>query len=220
MPEVTDLFTRPDALPGWWGKLPGMGDFASRRLDTSNFIDEWDRWLQASFGALRESEVDWVEHYLASPVWLFALGGDVADYPNWIGVVMPSVDAVGRYFPLTLISELNRAPRAAEVQRECLQWWHRATHAALHALEEDMDAAAFELALNSRYATPLDERLIEGVLDSRLVWPLQGECVWLADPWGDHARLDMRCFGLPRGERFAHLFGQPSHAAHGDPEGP
>ena len=36
--------------PGWFGKLPGMGDFAHRRLPEP-FRSAWDRWLQQRPGA-------------------------------------------------------------------------------------------------------------------------------------------------------------------------
>ncbi|WP_404826404.1 type VI secretion system-associated protein TagF [Diaphorobacter aerolatus] len=56
------------------GQAARHGDFAGRRFDGTRFVEEWDRWLQSCFGSLREHESNWVEHYLASPVWLFALG--------------------------------------------------------------------------------------------------------------------------------------------------
>ena len=220
------LFASPDMLPGWWGKLPGMGDFASRRLEGTRFVEEWDRWLQSCFGSLRQHESQWVEHYLASPVWLFALGGDIAEYSNWIGIIMPSVDSVGRYFPFTLASELTRAPVGAQLQNECALWWYRATHAALSALEEDMDASSFELALLSRFSTPVNgvsgangasaesDEAMRNALSPDFVWPLQGECLWLSDPWGGQAQMRMRCFGLPRGERFATLFSAAAQNGH------
>ena len=34
-----------DILPGFYGKLPSIGDFVSRRLP-SDFIRPWDQWLQ------------------------------------------------------------------------------------------------------------------------------------------------------------------------------
>ena len=38
-------------VPGWFGKLPGLGDFASRRLPDT-FVAAWDRWLPILSGAL------------------------------------------------------------------------------------------------------------------------------------------------------------------------
>ena len=52
MPEqvVSVATTAPSevaaAAAGWYGKLPGLGDFAMRRLPP-NFVERWDAWLQA-----------------------------------------------------------------------------------------------------------------------------------------------------------------------------
>ena len=37
--------SQPQTLPGWYGKLPFIGDFANRRLPSA-FINAWDDWLQ------------------------------------------------------------------------------------------------------------------------------------------------------------------------------
>jgi hypothetical protein len=60
-------------LPGWFGKLPGMGDFAHRRLPES-FRAVWDPWLQRGLARLRDRHADWTSHYLEAPIWCFALG--------------------------------------------------------------------------------------------------------------------------------------------------
>ena len=41
------------ALPGFYGKIPLLGDFVSRRLPR-HFIEPWDSWLQSAFAASRE----------------------------------------------------------------------------------------------------------------------------------------------------------------------
>ena len=101
MPEAS-------ATPGWYGKLPTLGDFASRRLD-GDFIDPWDRWLGEGLAAQREQlGAGWLDAYLGSPVWRFVLMPGVLPGPAGAavlaGVLMPSVDKVGRYFPLTLVT--------------------------------------------------------------------------------------------------------------------
>ena len=40
-------------VPGWYGKLPSLGDFASRRLE-ADFIEPWDLWLGEGLQAQRE----------------------------------------------------------------------------------------------------------------------------------------------------------------------
>ena len=49
-------------LPGWYGKLPALGDFASRRLPPE-FVEPWDRWLAAGLAAWREHDADWLDAF-------------------------------------------------------------------------------------------------------------------------------------------------------------
>ena len=58
---------------GWHGKLPTVGDFATRRLDT-NFVGVWDDWLSAGLAKLRgQDESHWLDAYLSSPTWRFLM---------------------------------------------------------------------------------------------------------------------------------------------------
>ena len=102
-PVIAAAETLPAPLPGWYGKLPGLGDFAARRLDKA-MVGVWDGWLQDGLQALRQ-QPGWLDAYLQSPVWCFALGAGVLGPQRWLGVMMPSVDAVGRYFPLAIFFE-------------------------------------------------------------------------------------------------------------------
>ena len=90
------------SIPGFYGKVPSLGDFTFRRLPRS-FIAPWDRWLQQSIARSQEQlGTHWLDAYLISPIWRFALSPGTCGSEAWIGVLMPSVDKVGRYFPLTL----------------------------------------------------------------------------------------------------------------------
>jgi type VI secretion system protein ImpM len=87
---------------GFFGKLPARGDFVRAGLPRG-FVDPWDGWLQrvlpASGAILGDA---WEPAWLEAPVWRFALPPDLCGpEPVW-GIWMPSVDSVGRYFPLTL----------------------------------------------------------------------------------------------------------------------
>jgi len=91
---------------GFYGKLPSHGDFLRRRV-SDGFVARWDLWLQecmsASQAALGEQ---WLDVYLTSPAWRFVCGGGACGAAPVIGVLAPSVDRVGRYFPMTIIAEL------------------------------------------------------------------------------------------------------------------
>jgi type VI secretion system protein ImpM len=88
---------------GFFGKLPSHGDFVRRRV-ADDFVSGWDAWLQRCLAQSRETLGDaWLDTYLTSPVWRFALAPAVCGAAAVAGIVVPSVDRVGRYFPLTVV---------------------------------------------------------------------------------------------------------------------
>lgn len=137
--------------PGWHGKLPALGDFASRRLDAS-FIEPWDGWLAAGMLALRETNPSgWLQAYLGSPSWRFLLMPGVmpgvAGAQAWAGVLMPSVDRVGRYFPLTVVQALGDGPASTQQMQGLWHWLGRLDELARDALFEDWTADQLEQEL-------------------------------------------------------------------------
>jgi len=130
LPE--DFLSSGAGVAGWYGKIPALGDFASRRLPTE-FTQRWDAWLaraiESSQAALGSG---WLDTYLSGPLWRFALSPGIIDSRFWFGVLMPSVDRVGRYFPLTIAtaSSLPPNPPLATLER----WYERACAAALECL--------------------------------------------------------------------------------------
>jgi len=194
------------ALPGWFGKLPGMGDFAHRRLPEA-FRAVWDQWLQRGMSRLRD-RADWTERYLEAPIWCFALGRQVAGEQGWIGVLMPSVDGVGRYFPFAIAVELEAASPAVlqgEALTAALRWWAHATQAALEGLDGDLDAVRFDAVLQRLFvgeSSSSDER---GSGVESLELPLAGASLWLSDPSAETG-IRMLSTGLPRDEQFDALF--------------
>jgi len=145
------------APPGWHGKLPSLGDFASRRLDAT-FIDPWDGWLAAGLLALREADpAGWLDAYLASPSWRFLLMPGVlpgeAGRQGWAGVLMPSVDRVGRYFPFTVVQPLGELPASTQQMQALWHWLGRLDELAADALQEDWNVDTLEKEL-ARMAAP------------------------------------------------------------------
>lgn len=101
-------------IPGWFGKIPCLGDFASRRLPAA-FISPWDAWLQSVIIGSREIlDERWLEVYLHSPIWQFMLHPGLCGSSGWFGVLMPSVDRANRHFPLTIAFETPVADLNAE----------------------------------------------------------------------------------------------------------
>ena len=133
--------------PGFFGKFPVRGDFISRRLPT-DFIRDWDGWLQGSLTASREVlGENWLAVYLTSPLWRFILSPGVCGPHGWMGVLMPSVDRVGRYFPLTLAIALNRDNGLAGLFVSAAEWFARLEHLALSCLEDGFDLDTFDKRL-------------------------------------------------------------------------
>jgi type VI secretion system protein ImpM len=177
----------PTRLPGWFGKMPSLGDFASRRLP-SRFLTPWDDWLQralASSRALLGS--GWLELYLSSPIWRFLLFPGVCSHSGWAGVMMPSVDRVGRYFPLTIAAELPAFPVGLVEVANLDSWIEALETVALATLDgrylpEQLDAALQDHLLpecrGATLAHGLGQRLLaHGALTA---FPLSGQDAFAA----------------------------------------
>ena len=132
-----------DCSIGFYGKLPSHGDFVSRRLPRS-FIEPWDQWLQGGLAASREQlGSDWLNQFLISPIWQFALTPGLCGSDAWAGVMMPSVDRVGRYFPLTLVAKVTGCSLSRLFEPDC-GWFSQLSELALSSLDYDFDLQAFE----------------------------------------------------------------------------
>lgn len=91
---------------GFFGKLPSHGDFLRRRTSDA-FVQLWDAWLQECMAATRETlGASWLDVYLTSPAWRFAAAPGLCGDGPILGLIAPSVDRVGRYFPITIVAEL------------------------------------------------------------------------------------------------------------------
>lgn len=133
-------------IAGWYGKIPYLGDFISRRLPT-HFIDTWDSWLQHAMATSRaELGERWLDAYLTGPIWRFTLmPGICGDTTSmWAGVLMPSVDKVGRYFPLTIALRIDPRPGSMLTVFSAQAWYAALERVALatlniNALPDDLD---------------------------------------------------------------------------------
>lgn len=145
---------------GWHGKLPTVGDFVTRGLDP-DFVSAWDDWISTGLAALRTRyDGNWLDDYLASPVWRFMLTPGFLPAPLhdqvWAGVLMPSVDRVGRYYPLTITSRLSHLPTGGAAQARLWAWLQHIEDAAVDALQEDWSIEALQAEV-ARIGPPLDD---------------------------------------------------------------
>ena len=108
----------------------------------------WDGWLQECLAASRAALGErWLDIYLTSPAWRFACAAGACGPAPVVGVMVPSVDRVGRYFPLTSSpscpTSADRRPRPATPRRSSTppSAWSIETLAADHVDFERFDSA-------------------------------------------------------------------------------
>jgi type VI secretion system protein ImpM len=136
---------------GWYGKLPASGDFVTRRLPPT-FIEPWDAWLNAMVTGSRERLGEgWRDAFLSAPAWRFVLAPGVIGVQAWAGLIVPSVDSVGRYFPLTVASALpakSMDPVATLVRAH--NWYAEVEPVVSVALTPDAEIGTFDAQLSNR----------------------------------------------------------------------
>jgi type VI secretion system protein ImpM len=143
---------------GWYGKLPVLGDFAQRRLP-HDVVERWDAWLQAGIIDSRASLGEaWLDNYLTAHVWHFVLMPNVLGPHAWAGVWMPSVDRVGRYFPLTLLAPLPPEQALGSSTSALGNWLMALEDIARLGLRLEHDIAPLENALASLGPPPVDKQ--------------------------------------------------------------
>ena len=137
---------------GLYGKLPSHGDFLRRRA-SDDFVSAWDAWLQDSMSASRSAMGDrWLEVYLTSPVWRFSAAAGACGAAPVIGLMAPSVDRVGRYFPLTIVAELSACADPIAAVSAAGPFFDRAERLVVETLEseyidfEEFDERVVQLA--------------------------------------------------------------------------
>lgn len=133
-----------ETAPGYHGKMVAKGDFVTRRLPRS-FIGPWDSWLQDVIGGSRERMGEgWLDAYLTSPIWRFVLPAGLCGDAAAAGVLMPSVDRVGRYFPLTIVAMLAAGADLLAIPVAAAAWFGKAEDLVRSALEDGFDFDGFD----------------------------------------------------------------------------
>ena len=139
---------------GLYGKLPAHGDFITRNLNP-NFIKLWDEWLQ-HFISTSQQQIgsDWLDIYLTSPIWQFVFSPGVIDSNMWAGIIMPSVDRVGRYFPISIVQPLPISESVVNFALGQDGWYEQLETQCLLALDGEIDADQLASALAEFEFTP------------------------------------------------------------------
>ena len=211
------------STPGFYGKLASRGDFVSRGLPQS-FIGPWDSWLAAGLLASQSLGERWLNAYLVSPLWRFMVAPGVCGRQAVVGVVMPSVDRVGRYFPLTVAVLLDHDADPASVVGGSDAWFEQVEQLLLSTLSVEASFEAFSAELevlgspaclprtpSSRIAglQRFDATDPQARMTALAEQACEGASVW----WGQGSERIapglLRCQGLPAAADFAQfLLGQ------------
>ncbi len=217
------------SIAGFFGKLPSRGDFIGRHLPKS-FLDPWDAWLQ---DALTQSRLQlaslWREYYCTSPIWRFVLGPGLCSATVYAGILMPSVDRVGRYYPLVIAIPLPAEWPLFLLPSTGKAWFEQAEQLALAGLDLNrLDLDDFSRQV-SGLGTPTTPSPATSGPSSHQAWhcptPVIEDIAWIAPTLSGHL-LDWRfppislwwtegserisqcllvCNGLPPASRFSGL---------------
>lgn len=118
-----------------YGKLLAKRDFIAENL-SRGFLDVFEPWLHGALAASRlELGARWQETYFAAPIWRFWLGEGYCGRAI-LGAFMPSVDGVGRSFPLVAFASAPAGHMFARPDVDPQDAWFDALEAFLLATLE------------------------------------------------------------------------------------
>jgi type VI secretion system protein ImpM len=146
-------------MVGFYGKLPARGDFVRAGL-SRDFTDRWDAWMQFVLAGSRAFMGEaWLPAFLEAPVWRFTLPAGMCGDRAALGLMLPSVDSAGRYFPLTFaaLHDAAAATTGANV------WLDRCEAIGRAALEQDTPPQEVSDMLGLPVLTGDGERSVDAV---------------------------------------------------------
>jgi type VI secretion system protein ImpM len=162
------------AAIGFCGKIPARGDFVRAGLP-SRFAEPWHDWLQQVLPESRHALAQaWVAAWNEAPIWRFALSPGICGPDPVLGLWMPSIDRVGRHFPLTFAAVAPDADTPGLI-RFGGGFLAAAEAAGLDALARDLAPDAIVTRLAAESATEPTDAGVAPELGGR------GGAVWWTD---------------------------------------
>ncbi|VTZ27576.1 Type VI secretion-associated protein, BMA_A0400 family [Methylocella tundrae] len=197
---------------GLYGKLPCKRDFIAISTPRA-FLRVWEPWLEAGLKEGREQGAagDWTAIFNSAPIWRFWLGPALCG-EAFTGALMPSVDALGRMFPLTLTGAASGADALEPpdvAPRD--QWFAEVEDLLLDALDPD---AAFETlverlaALGAARAPPHENalaRLFAAMRREQPALPAETATFWWTVGGADCPPLALMREAMPTPATFADM---------------
>jgi type VI secretion system protein ImpM len=209
---------------GAFGKIPSVGDFF-RFNAPAGFASVWDEWLQRCLVSGAHMYGDqWDELYMSVPIWRFSLSPGVAGPAAILGVLMPSVDRVGRRFPLTLMTPLEEADSALDAHLAQPDLFEDLETLSLSVLDEDISKEVLEEKLSTLELSKAETMALCHVAPGAVVAckgdgsdqviatlaaNLLAKSIEMPTIWSTMMEADTRlmvCSGLPNGPNMQGLF--------------
>jgi type VI secretion system protein ImpM len=134
---------------GLYGKLPAKRDFVAIGT-TREFLALWEAFMQGGVSASTLSlGSHWRSAFLTAPIWRFWLGAELCGATT-LGAFMPSLDGVGRYFPLTVFVQAEEGGSIAPPEFNAqIEFFETAEEFLLATLEEGTTFDATTAALQN-----------------------------------------------------------------------
>jgi len=129
-----------------YGKYPEKRDFVVLNMPRA-VLQPLETWIQSGLAASKEKlGRSWADHYMIQPIWSFRLGASIAGV-DCLGAMSPSVDGVGRTFPLVILSHAPSGsggyPSLSALDPGL--WFPDVHTRLLHALDENAPAEPRDL---------------------------------------------------------------------------
>ncbi|MBB2674415.1 UNVERIFIED_ORG: type VI secretion system protein ImpM [Rhizobium esperanzae] len=200
---------------GFYGKLPSHGDFVSMGLGHS-LQSALDAWMQAGLqAAQQELGEDWKRRFRSMPAWRFIIERGLWGPATVAGVLLPSLDRVGRSFPLVIAAQLHgftEHPRQLYLDNT---WFTAAEAIAESSARRDFDINHFTASLKRlrtlRPADLAENEILQDRASSR------GTIWWRIDP-EDRRAKGFGVGGAPEPEHFPKLLRDETPAPSAQPQ--
>lgn len=126
-------------------------------------LEPYENWLQAGLAMSRNDlGFGWEDTYLVAPIWRFWIGQSVLGH-TCAGAIMPSVDKVGRYFPLTIMYVGSADEAGSKPMLTGHEGWYASVEAQLlNCLRDDVEVDPSDVLLSLTIPAMTDnERAVE-----------------------------------------------------------
>ena len=193
-----------------------------------SFREPWTAGCRGHRGSKQRLGAGWHDAFLSMPAWRFVLGPGLLGGNAWAGLMVPSVDAVGRYFPLAVACALpsasldpvatllaagpwfetssrsrSRRSRRAPIPRRSTPRSQRRFEARWLRLPEASDSTMPERARSRRWCASSSRPTPACRAPARYRRALcEPNSAWLAEPSELFGRALLLCEDLPPGEQF------------------